>query len=82
MCFAMFIASGSFFLGQAKVIPKPIRIMPLLAVPALLPLVLMFYWLVRVRFTQRYPGAVPPTRLTTAIRFRRQTVAESRHELA
>lgn len=29
MCFSLFIASGSFFLGQAKVIPKPIRILPL-----------------------------------------------------
>jgi hypothetical protein len=49
MCFATFIATGSFFLGQAKVIPKPIRIMPLLATLALLPLVLMLYWLWRVR---------------------------------
>ena len=41
MCFALFIATGSFFLGQAKVIPKPIRVIPLLAILALLPLVLM-----------------------------------------
>lgn len=54
MCFSLFIASGSFFLGQAKVIPKPIRIVPLLAIPALLPLVLLLYWLVRVRFTKWY----------------------------
>jgi hypothetical protein len=54
MCFAMFIASGSFFLGQAKVIPKPIRIFPLLAIPAFLPLVLLAYWLVRVQFTKWY----------------------------
>jgi hypothetical protein len=56
MCFAMFIASGSFFLGQAKVFPKPIRIIPLLAIPALLPLVLMLYWLARVLFMKRYPA--------------------------
>ena len=54
MCFSLFIASGSFFLGQAKVIPKPIRILPLLAIAALLPLVLMLYWLARVRFTKWY----------------------------
>ncbi len=54
MCFALFIASGSFFLGQAKVIPKPIRIFPLLAIPALLPLVLLHYWIIRVRFTKWY----------------------------
>jgi hypothetical protein len=49
MSFAMFIATGSFFLGQAKVIPKPIRIMPLLTLLALAPLLLMIFWLVRVR---------------------------------
>ena len=54
MCFSLFIASGSFFLGQAKVIPKPIRIFPLLAALALLPLVLLLYWLARVRFTKWY----------------------------
>jgi uncharacterized membrane protein len=54
MCFSLFIASGSLFLGQAKVIPKPIRILPLLAIPALLPLVLMLYWLARVGFTKWY----------------------------
>jgi uncharacterized membrane protein len=57
MCFALFIATASFFLGQAKVIPKPIRIMPLLAMPVLLVLVLMLYWLARVLFTQRYSRA-------------------------
>ena len=55
MCFSLFIAAGSFFLGQAKVIPKPIRIFPMLAIPALLPLVLLIYWLVRVRFTNWRP---------------------------
>ena len=54
MCFALFVASGSFFLGQAQVFPKPVRIFPLLAIPALLPLVLMLYWLARVLFTRWY----------------------------
>jgi len=54
MCFSLFIAAGSFFLGQAKVIPKPIRIFPLLAFLALLPLVLLLYWLARVLFTKWY----------------------------
>jgi hypothetical protein len=54
MCFALFVAAGSFFLGQARVFPKPIRIFPLLAIPALLPLVLLLYWMVRVLFTQWY----------------------------
>ena len=50
MCFAMFVACGSFFLGQAKLFPKPIRIFPLLAILAFLPLALMLFWLARVRF--------------------------------
>jgi uncharacterized membrane protein len=53
MCFALFIATGSFFLGQAKVIPQPLRIFPVLTVLALLPLVFMLYWLVRVRKRHR-----------------------------
>ena len=47
MCFAMFIATGSFFLGQAKVFPEPIRIIPLLALPVVASLVILFYWLWR-----------------------------------
>jgi uncharacterized membrane protein len=54
MCFALFIASGSFFLGQAKIFPKPIRILPLLAIPAFLPLLFLVYWLVRVLLTKWY----------------------------
>jgi hypothetical protein len=54
MSFALFIASGSFFLGQAKVFPKPMRIYQLLAIPAFLPLVFLIYWLVRVLFTKWY----------------------------
>jgi len=54
MCFSLFIASGSFFIGQAKVIPKPVRIFSLLAIPAFLPLVLLLYWVARVSLTQWY----------------------------
>src|SRR5678815_1942852 len=49
MTFALFIAALSFFIGQAKVIPKPIRITPLLMTPVLVVLVTMLYWLWRVR---------------------------------
>ena len=53
MCFALWIAVGSFFLGQAQVFPKAIRIMPLLATPVILVMVLMFYWLARVLFKNK-----------------------------
>ena len=48
MCFALFIATMSFFVGQAQVIPSPIRIMPLLIVLGVAPLIVMAYWLWRI----------------------------------
>jgi uncharacterized membrane protein len=61
MCFALFVAALSFFIGQAKVIPKPIRIYPLLALPVLAVLVTMFYWLWRVRIRRSLRGIVGVT---------------------
>ena len=58
MSFALFIAALSFFIGQAKVIPKPIRIMPLLALPVVAVLVTMLYWLWRVRLRRSLRGLV------------------------
>ena len=55
MSFSLFIATGSFFIGQAKVIPKPIRIFPVLITLAVVPLLLLIYWVVRVLFTKWYP---------------------------
>ena len=49
MCFALFIASGSFFLGQADEIPVPLRVWPVLTALAVLPLVAIPYYLWRVR---------------------------------
>lgn len=56
MCFALWIATASFFLGQSDEFPEALRIMPLLCTPALLVMLLMFYWLVRVLFTQWRPS--------------------------
>lgn len=52
MTYALFIAALSFFIGQAKVIPEPIRIRPLLALPVLAVLFTLFYWLWRTRRTR------------------------------
>ena len=50
MSFAMFMATASFFLGQAKVFPEPLRhAIGMRAIPVVLVLVVMVYWLVRVR---------------------------------
>jgi uncharacterized membrane protein len=53
MTFALWIATASFFLGQARVIPEPLRIKPLLAIPVFLVLGMMFYWMVRIRRQKR-----------------------------
>jgi uncharacterized membrane protein len=52
MCFALFFAAASFFLGQQKVMPAFLHGAPILYVPALAPLVLMAFWLLRVRFAK------------------------------
>jgi hypothetical protein len=49
MCLALFFASSFFFLGQQKVMPMWMRGSPLLFVPALAPLLVMAFWLIRVR---------------------------------
>lgn len=56
MCFALWIATASFFLGQSDEFPEALRIMPLLCTPVLLVMLLMFYWLARVLFTQWRPS--------------------------
>ena len=56
MSLALVIASFSFFIGQARVIPKPIRIYPLLMVPPLIAVAMLFYWLWRVRIKQKLRG--------------------------
>lgn len=71
MCVALLIAAFSFFLGQAKVIPEPIRILPLLAVPPLAVLASLLYWLWRVRIRQSLHGlttAAPRSLANTAPR--------------
>src|SRR3989475_5360862 len=69
MCFGLFIAAGSFFLGPSN---RPLRLLSTVGLgqhlsPALfsttlylvltiLPLILLIFWLVRVRFTNAYNG--------------------------
>lgn len=50
MCFSLFIASGSFFLGQQQVFPEALRDSALLYAVALSPLPIMLFWLGKVRF--------------------------------
>ena len=69
MCFGLFIASGSFFLGPSnrplrllsnvglgQHLPRPLFSTGLYLVITLLPLVLLIFWLIRVRFTNAHKG--------------------------
>ena len=53
MCFALFIATASFFLGPSQRLPAFLRGSPLRPIPVLLVLVVMFFWLARVSLRQR-----------------------------
>ena len=73
MCYGLFIAAGSFFLGPQN---RPLRLLSAVGIgqhlpPALfsttlyliltvLPLILLIFWLVRVRFTNAYKGKSMP----------------------
>ena len=61
MCFALFIAAGSFFSIRervAKVLPEPFTTAPMRALPILLVFGAMFYWLWRVRGRRTLPVLV------------------------
>jgi hypothetical protein len=67
MCFGLFIAAGSFFLGPSN---RPLRLLStvglgqhlspvlfgttLYLILSILPLILLIFWLVRIRFTNAY----------------------------
>lgn len=56
MTFALLIAAMSFFLGQADELPAAIRRPPLLALPVLVVLATLLYWLWRVRVRRSLRG--------------------------
>jgi uncharacterized membrane protein len=60
MCFALFIAAGSFFSIRArvaKVLPEPFTTPMMRTLPVLLVFTAMFYWLWRVRGRRMLPQA-------------------------
>ena len=52
MCVAFFIATGSFFLGQQDTLPVAVRGSPWMFVPAFAPILIMLFWLGRLRFAK------------------------------
>ena len=62
MCFAFFIATGSFFLGQQDVMPDAVRGSPILFVLAFAPFAVMAFWLVRLRLGKHFRSGFPALR--------------------
>lgn len=61
MCFALFIAAGSFFSIRArvaKILPEPFTTAPMRMLPILLIFAAMFYWMWRVRRRRPLPVIV------------------------
>lgn len=60
MCLAFFVATGSFFIGQQKVMPEWIlQGRPLLFALGFAPLVFLVFWMIRVRLTKWYQRSMP-----------------------
>jgi hypothetical protein len=57
MCVAFLIAALSFFLGKQQHFPQAIRGSQILNVPMILILIVMVYWLIRVRIMTAYKKA-------------------------
>jgi len=60
VCYAWFIAAGSIFLARPKLFPVLLQKSGVLYGLSFLPLVLMIFWLVRVRFSQRRARRIVP----------------------
>src|SRR5207253_3962876 len=63
MCFALFIAAGSFFSIRhrvARILPEPFTAAPMRALPILLLFGAMFYWLWKVRRRRPLPVLLQP----------------------
>lgn len=58
MCFALFIAAGSIFLARQHLFPDILRRTGALVFLSVLPLLLMIFWLLRVRFANPYKARV------------------------
>ena len=71
MCVALFIAVGSFFLGQQRVMPEFMQGSPWLFVPPLAVLAMMVFWLLRLRLAKLI------ARVRRKRRLRRGEIAET-----
>jgi hypothetical protein len=66
MTYALWVATASAFLGQAKFVPEPFRDFRLLAIPVLLVALTLLYWLARMLWAKHPLGRRTPARHTGA----------------
>ena len=59
MCFALFVAAASIFLARQQVFPALFRKTGVLFFLSFLPLILLIFWLIRVRFANTYMRRAP-----------------------
>lgn len=62
MCFGLWIAAGSVFLARQQLFPAFLRNTGALYVLTAFPLVMMVFWLVRIRFTSAHKRKPMPSR--------------------
>jgi hypothetical protein len=65
MCFALFIAAASIFLARPHLFPTILQKTGALVFLSVLPLLLMIFWLIRVRWADAYK--VQPVRRNSAV---------------
>ncbi len=63
MCFAFFIASASIFLARAHLFPAFMRNTGALYLLSFFPLLLMIFWLIRIRFAHAFKASDMPHRI-------------------
>ena len=76
MCFGLFAASASLFLSRPHLFPALLRKTGVIFFLGILPLILLVFWLVRVRFTNAFSRTASPYRTHEGqARFRRQALS-------
>ena len=63
MCFAFFIGSASIFLARAHLFPAIMRSTGSLYLLSFFPLILMIFWLIRIRFARGFTSSAEPHRI-------------------
>lgn len=60
MCFGLFVATGSLFLGQQQIFPDWIRETPLLLIAGFAPAPFLVFWMCRVLLSRKYRSRPAP----------------------